>query len=109
MAAGAGAASRFSGLSFSAPRVEVVHSADLAWEHGTYEFATLDEKGATTVERGTYVTVGKTAGRRLESALRPEACGDATSSHVATADLTLEYGPECMIFLCHTLWKGPEA
>jgi uncharacterized protein (TIGR02246 family) len=47
------------GLSFSAARVEVARSADLAWEHGTYEFATLDEKGATTIERGTYVTVWK--------------------------------------------------
>src|SRR5215469_9735184 len=27
----------------------------------------------------------------------------------ANADLTLEYGPECMIFLCRMLWKVPVA
>jgi ketosteroid isomerase-like protein len=55
------------GLSFSAARVEVARSGDLAWEEGTYEFATSDEKGKTTTEKATYVTVWqKTAGRRLE-------------------------------------------
>jgi uncharacterized protein (TIGR02246 family) len=34
------------GLSFSAARVEVARSADLAWEQGTYEFATSDKKRA---------------------------------------------------------------
>jgi uncharacterized protein (TIGR02246 family) len=47
------------GLSFLSTRVEVARSGDLAWEQGTYEFATRDERGETTIERGTYVTVWK--------------------------------------------------
>jgi len=47
------------GLSFMAARVEVARSGDLAWEEGTYEFATSDKKVKTTTERGTYVTVWK--------------------------------------------------
>ena len=47
------------GLSFSPARVEVARSGDLAWEYGTYEFATGDKRGKTTIERGTYVTVWK--------------------------------------------------
>ncbi len=47
------------GLSFSAMGVEVASSGDLAWEHGTNEFATSDKKGKTTIEKGTYVTVWK--------------------------------------------------
>ena len=47
------------GLSFTAVRVEVARSGALAWEHGTYEFATSDKEGTTTIERGTYVTVWK--------------------------------------------------
>ena len=47
------------GLSFSAARVEVARPGDLAWEYGTYEFATSDIKDKTTTEKGTYVTVWK--------------------------------------------------
>jgi uncharacterized protein (TIGR02246 family) len=47
------------GLSFSAARVEVARSGDLAWEYGTYEFATSDKTGKTATEKGTYVTVWK--------------------------------------------------
>ena len=47
------------GLSFSAARVDVARSGDLASEQGAYEFGTSDKKGKTTIERGTYVTVWK--------------------------------------------------
>lgn len=47
------------GLNFSAARVEVARSGDLAWEQGTYQFTTQDENAKTTSERGTYVTVWK--------------------------------------------------
>jgi uncharacterized protein (TIGR02246 family) len=47
------------GLSFSAARVEVARSGDLAWEQGTYEFTTRDENAKTTTEKGTYVTIWK--------------------------------------------------
>lgn len=47
------------GLSFTAERVEVACSGDLAWEQGTHEFATSDKKGKTTTERGAYVTAWK--------------------------------------------------
>lgn len=47
------------GLSFTAVRVEVARSGDLAWEYGAYEFSTTDKKGKTTTEKGTYVTVWK--------------------------------------------------
>jgi ketosteroid isomerase-like protein len=44
------------GLGFSAAEVEVARSGDLAWEHGTYAFATTDKKGKTTTEKGKCVT-----------------------------------------------------
>ena len=47
------------GLSFSATRVEVARSGDLAWEEGTYEFGTNNKNGDATTEKGTYVTVWK--------------------------------------------------
>ena len=47
------------GLSFTATAVEVARSEDLAWEHGTYEFATTDKKGKTTTDKGKYLTVWK--------------------------------------------------
>jgi uncharacterized protein (TIGR02246 family) len=47
------------GLSFSAERVEVACSGDLAWEQGAYEFITKDNDGKTATEKGTYVTVWK--------------------------------------------------
>ena len=39
------------GLSFSAARVEVARSGDLAWEQGTYEFSTKDKNAKTTTEK----------------------------------------------------------
>jgi len=36
------------GLSFSSVRVEVALSGDLAWEYGTYKFATNDKRGEAT-------------------------------------------------------------
>ena len=39
------------GLSFTAARVEVARSGDLALQ-GTYEFATTDKMGKTTTEKG---------------------------------------------------------
>ena len=47
------------GLSFATSGVEVARSGDIAWEHGTYEFATADAKGKVSTEKGKYVTVWK--------------------------------------------------
>ena len=47
------------GLSFSAARVEVARSGDLAREQGNYEFTMKDINAKTTTEKGTYVTVWK--------------------------------------------------
>jgi uncharacterized protein (TIGR02246 family) len=47
------------GLSFSAERVEVALSGDLAWERGTYTFTAMDKHSKTETENGTYVTIWK--------------------------------------------------
>lgn len=47
------------GLSFTMSGVEVARSGDLAYEYGTYSFATKDKKGKTTEEKGKYVVVWK--------------------------------------------------
>ncbi len=59
------------GLSFSAARVEVARSGDLAWEQGAYEFGTSDKKGQdNNRERHIRDSLEKTAGRRMESGRR---------------------------------------
>jgi len=47
------------GLTFATTGVEVARSGDLAYEYGTYDFATRDKKGEITDEKGKYVTVWK--------------------------------------------------
>ena len=47
------------GLTFATTGVEVARSGDLAYEYGTYDFATKDKKGEITDEKGKYVTVWK--------------------------------------------------
>lgn len=45
------------GLSFATTGVTVAHSGDLAYEYGTYDFATQDKAGKVNDEKGKYVTV----------------------------------------------------
>jgi uncharacterized protein (TIGR02246 family) len=47
------------GLTFATTEVEVAHSGELAWEHGTYDFATGDKAGKVTDVKGKYVVVWK--------------------------------------------------
>ena len=47
------------GLSFQTTSVEIARSGDLAYETGTYDFATTDKKDKTTDEKGKYVVVWK--------------------------------------------------
>jgi uncharacterized protein (TIGR02246 family) len=47
------------GLSFQTTTVEVAHWGDIAYETGTYDFATTDKKGKTSDEKGKYVVVWK--------------------------------------------------
>lgn len=47
------------GLSFSATGVTVARSGDLAYEYGTYDFATQNKQGTVTDEKGKYITVWK--------------------------------------------------
>ena len=47
------------GLTFQTTSVEVARSGDLAYETGTYDFATADKKGKVTDEKGKYVVVWK--------------------------------------------------
>jgi uncharacterized protein (TIGR02246 family) len=47
------------GLTFATTGVEVARSGELAYEYGTYDFATRDKKGEITDEKGKYVTVWK--------------------------------------------------
>jgi uncharacterized protein (TIGR02246 family) len=47
------------GLTFATTGVEVARSGDMAYEYGTYDFATKDKKGGITDEKGKYVVVWK--------------------------------------------------
>jgi uncharacterized protein (TIGR02246 family) len=47
------------GLSFQTTSVEVARSGDLAYETGTYDFATTDKNGKTNDEKGKYLVVWK--------------------------------------------------
>jgi uncharacterized protein (TIGR02246 family) len=47
------------GLTFAATDVQVANAADLAWEYGTYDFATADKDGKVTDVKGKYVVVWK--------------------------------------------------
>jgi uncharacterized protein (TIGR02246 family) len=47
------------GLTFATTAVEVARSGDLAYEYGTYDFATKDKNGKITDEKGKYVVVWK--------------------------------------------------
>jgi len=47
------------GLSFATTKVDVAHSADMAWESGTYDFAIADKKGKVTHTIGKYIVVWK--------------------------------------------------
>lgn len=47
------------GLTFATTGVEVARSGDLAYEYGTYDFATQDKNGKVNDEKGKYVTVWK--------------------------------------------------
>lgn len=47
------------GLTFTTAGVEVARSGDLAYEYGTYDFATQDKNGKVNDEKGKYVTVWK--------------------------------------------------
>ena len=47
------------GLSFQTTAVEVARSGDLAYEYGTYTFASADKKGKISEEKGKYVFVWK--------------------------------------------------
>lgn len=47
------------GLSFELRAVEVSRSGDIAWEYGTYEFATADKKNHVTTDKGKYIVVWK--------------------------------------------------
>jgi uncharacterized protein (TIGR02246 family) len=46
-------------LSFALTGIEVARSGDLAYEYGTFDFASKDKKGKTVDEKGKYVTVWK--------------------------------------------------
>jgi uncharacterized protein (TIGR02246 family) len=47
------------GLSFATIGVEVARSGDLAYEYGTYDFATQNKQGKVADEKGKYLTVWK--------------------------------------------------
>jgi uncharacterized protein (TIGR02246 family) len=47
------------GLSFQTTSVEVARSGDLAYETGSYDFATTDKNGKTNDEKGKYVVIWK--------------------------------------------------
>ena len=47
------------GLTFATTGVEVARSGDMAYEYGTYDFATADKKGKIIDEKGKYVLVWK--------------------------------------------------
>jgi len=47
------------GLSFQTTTVEIARSGEIAYETGTYNFATTDKKGKSTDEKGKYVVVWK--------------------------------------------------
>lgn len=47
------------GLTFQTTGVEVARSGDLAYETGTYDFATADKKGKVSDQKGKYVVVWK--------------------------------------------------
>lgn len=47
------------GLTLATTGVEVARSGDMAYEYGTYDFATEDKKGKIVDEKGKYVVVWK--------------------------------------------------
>jgi uncharacterized protein (TIGR02246 family) len=47
------------GLTFVTTGVEVARSGDLAYEYGTYDFATQNKQGKITDEQGKYIVVWK--------------------------------------------------
>lgn len=47
------------GLTFETTGVDVSRSDDMAWEQGTYDFATADKKGKVTDVKGKYLVVWK--------------------------------------------------
>jgi uncharacterized protein (TIGR02246 family) len=47
------------GLTFATTGVEVARAGDMAYEYGTYDFATNDKKGKIIDEKGKYVVVWK--------------------------------------------------
>lgn len=47
------------GLSFATTGVEVARSGDIAYEYGTYDFATKDKKGQIHDEKGKYLVAWK--------------------------------------------------
>jgi uncharacterized protein (TIGR02246 family) len=47
------------GLTFATTAVEVARAGDMAYEYGTYDFATKDKKGKIIDEKGKYVVVWK--------------------------------------------------
>jgi uncharacterized protein (TIGR02246 family) len=47
------------GLTFATTGVEVARAGDMAYEYGTYDFATNDKKGNVVDEKGKYVVVWK--------------------------------------------------
>ncbi len=47
------------GLTFATTGVEVARAGDMAYEYGTYDFATKDRKGKIIDEKGKYVVVWK--------------------------------------------------
>lgn len=46
-------------LKFETTGIDVARSADMAWEHGTYELSMTDAKGKVTTVDGKYVCVWK--------------------------------------------------
>lgn len=53
------------GLSFQTTSVEVARSGEIAYETGTYDFATTGKNGRTNDEKGKYVVVWKKQGDGL--------------------------------------------
>jgi uncharacterized protein (TIGR02246 family) len=47
------------GLTFTTTGVDVARAGDMAYEYGTYDFATKDKKGRINDEKGKYVVVWK--------------------------------------------------
>jgi uncharacterized protein (TIGR02246 family) len=47
------------GLTFATTAVEVARAGDMAYEYGTYDFATNDKQGKVVDEKGKYVVVWK--------------------------------------------------